>query len=123
MYAFVLCVVCMANKLHLFVFQGECIDYFFRCYFNDMVGTIFFFLYLSVVRSFLNFKFVFRLMHIVGMTLFCGVLWEYVTPLYRNDTVSDPWDMIAYLSGALCFWFLFDGKALMNDGRDFQRVG
>lgn len=36
-----------------------------------------------------------------GFLLLCGLFWEYVTPLYRPDSVSDPWDVATYLLGGL----------------------
>lgn len=38
---------------------------------------------------------------VTGFLLLCGLFWEYVTPLYRPDSVSDPWDVAAYLLGGL----------------------
>ena len=35
-----------------------------------------------------------------------GLFWEYVTPLYRLSSVSDPYDLLAYLIGGLVFWSL-----------------
>lgn len=33
--------------------------------------------------------------------LACGLFWEYVTPLYRPDAVSDPFDLLAYWLGGM----------------------
>ncbi len=31
----------------------------------------------------------------------CGLFWEYITPLYRPDAVSDPFDLLAYWLGGM----------------------
>ena len=35
----------------------------------------------------------------LGLALFCGLFWEYVTPLYLPRSVSDPRDILAVLLG------------------------
>jgi hypothetical protein len=47
-----------------------------------------------------------RCMNILTFTLVVGLFWEYVTPLYRSDSVSDPLDILAYLLGGLIYWLL-----------------
>ena len=116
-YALCLSVICIANKLKLIKIQNEYVAYFFKCYCNDIVGTIIFFLYLSFVLSYFRFKFNFKLIHIQLMALVCGIMWEYLTPLYRHDTTSDPWDILAYMLGALCFWHIFKGYSLLNNAK------
>ena len=36
----------------------------------------------------------------------CGVFWEYVTPLFRVETVSDPFDILTYIVGGILYWLL-----------------
>lgn len=105
-YGLLLSTVCLVNKYNLIKFHNEKFDYFMKCYFNDILGTIVFLLYLSIVLSFLKKDFRFRLIDVILITVVSGLLWEYVTPLYREDTVSDPWDLVAYLFGGICFWGL-----------------
>lgn len=47
-------------------------------------------------------------------TYFCGISWEYVTPLYRKDTTTDVWDIFAYMIGDLIFWFIYQRRPLGN---------
>lgn len=107
--------VCMINKFKIVVVDNEYIMYFLNGYLNDILGTVVFLLYLCIVLSFLNKNFTFRLIHVELMVLICGILWEYVTPLYRIDTVSDPFDILAYTVGGLLFWYACNGNSLMND--------
>jgi hypothetical protein len=51
------------------------------------------------------------------VTLFCGLLWEYVTPFYRKDTTSDLLDIIAYMLGGLLFWFVFGGRQFFTKSK------
>ena len=114
-YLLVFLSIYIINKSKSINVENEYIKYFFNGYLNDIVGTIVFLLYLSIVLSYLKKTFVFKLIHIESITLICGILWEYVTPIYRNDTVSDPIDILAYLFGGILFWYICDGDSLMND--------
>lgn len=37
---------------------------------------------------------------------FSGVFWEYVTPIFRQNTVSDVWDILAYMAGGFMYWLI-----------------
>ena len=43
---------------------------------------------------------------IIGLTLLAGLFWEYVTPLYREESTSDPRDLACYVGGAICMCLL-----------------
>ena len=35
----------------------------------------------------------------LALAFFCGLFWEFVTPLYLPRSVGDPWDVLAVLLG------------------------
>ena len=37
----------------------------------------------------------------LALVLFCGLFWEFVTPLYLPRSVSDPWDVLAVALGGM----------------------
>ncbi|MCZ2257801.1 hypothetical protein [Sporosarcina sp. G11-34] len=45
-----------------------------------------------------------RFMRILLFTFVCGLFWEYVTPLYVSYSVSDRFDVLAYMTGGLLYW-------------------
>lgn len=112
--ALVLFSICIVNKLKFLNVTNGYVKYFTNCYLNDILGTIVFLLYLCFVLSFQKRFLSFRLIYIEIITLLCGFLWEFVTPLYRKDTISDPWDLIAYMIGSLLFWLIYK-KTLLED--------
>lgn len=93
---------------------NEFIRYFMNCYFNDIWGTTAFWLGLSSVLAFVKRDFSFKFYHIAILTFLCGLFWEYITPIYRKESVCDPIDIICYLFGGTMFWYLFKGKTLLN---------
>ena len=111
-YIMVLSSICLLNKYHILYCDDGTIMYFMRCDFNDIFGSVVFLLILALVLSILHIKINVKLLHVLIFMLFIGILWEYVTPLYRSDTTTDVFDIFAYLSGALLFWYVFGGKVL-----------
>ncbi len=47
-----------------------------------------------------------RLPRILFFLFFCGMFWEYITPLYIFYSISDPYDVAAYMFGGFCYWIL-----------------
>ena len=106
---------CIIKKNKLGIVADESIKCFLNSYLNDILGSIIFMLYLSIVLSFLNIKFTIKLIHVELTALIIDLRLEYLTLLYRNDTVSDPFDLLAYMAGVLLFWYICDGNSLMNN--------
>lgn len=75
------------------------------CYFNDTVGGITFIAYCNLVFSFYCRKMI-KLWQIELLMFFCGVFWEYLTPVFRKDTVTDVRDILAYMSGGFIYWVI-----------------
>ena len=62
------------------------------CYTNLLIG---------LVKLEMRFK---TLKATVIFMLICGIFWEYVAPLFVENSVSDPLDIVAYVSGAVVYW-------------------
>lgn len=87
------------------------------CYFNDGIGGITFIALSNIFLSNVD-KALYKLWQISIFLFGCGIFWEYITPLYRKDTVSDPRDIIAYMIGGLIYWviiYLYRRKSSSND--------
>lgn len=81
------------------------LGYFMRCYFNDFIGAITFCAYCNFIFN-LNNKSMDKLWQIELLMLFCGWIWEVVTPLFRQDTVFDILDFAMYLIGGIVYYFI-----------------
>lgn len=77
-------------------------------YFNDALGMSILIAYsnslitLCCQRSLLICGFC----RIIIFTILVGLFWEYLTPLYRADSASDPFDILAYLIGAIVYYLI-----------------
>ena len=87
--------------------QIPVLGYLLRCHFNDYLGGISFAAYLNLVLSLSNWT-SFRLTkvrHFLVASLFCGICWEVITPLFIKTSTGDAWDIIAYILGMLTYWY------------------
>lgn len=80
------------------------LGYLLRCHFNDYLGAFLFFCYLNLMISISCFKQVTALPQILFMTAICGFWWEGIAPILHPNSTADPWDLVAYLLGALSYW-------------------
>lgn len=83
---------------------NDAIRWFMTCYFNDMIGGITFTAYCCIFVELYKGSII-KLHQIEVILFLSGVFWEYITPLYRN-TISDPWDIAAYMFGGLLYWVI-----------------
>lgn len=93
------------NQCFKTLYSIEIVKWFMSCYFNDIIGSIAFIAYCNIFiemhGSYLN-----NLFYIVSLLFVCGLFWEYVTPLFRSDTVADLFDLIAYMCGGFIYWLI-----------------
>lgn len=83
----------------------EVIRWFMCCYFNDTIGGTTFIAYCNMVFGFYKRKMV-KLWQIELLLFFAGLFWEYVTPIFRTNTISDIWDVFAYMIGGFLYWLI-----------------
>ncbi len=107
----ILSAICLANKAGYIKLADPTLGRLMKGYFNDTFGCVCFLLLISLALTFcVRRRLGFNLIHVELLTLLCGLFWEYVTPLYRPATVSDPFDLVAYLLGGIIFWFVCRGR-------------
>ena len=81
------------------------IKWIMQCYFNDFIGGITFISYCNIIFECYR-EPVKQLWKIEILLLCCGIFWEYITPLYRSNTVSDIFDIVAYMGGGFLYWLI-----------------
>lgn len=99
--------MCMLNRKFGTALHSNALRYFMRCYFNDIVGSITFMSLVNIFLLFLGFRGITGLLYTEGLLLAAGLFWEYGAPLLRSDTVSDPFDILAYMLGGLLYLLIF----------------
>ncbi|OBZ10727.1 hypothetical protein A8L34_19350 [Bacillus sp. FJAT-27264] len=81
---------------------------FLHNYFNDVLAGVLLISSYNIAAHLCNIpKYILvQPERIFFFTLFVGLFWEYVTPLYRNDSASDLGDVLAYICGGLLYWLI-----------------
>lgn len=83
------------------------IGYLCRCHLNDFLCGGVFLSYINILMIFCKKKPCHDLWFSVLVSLAAAVFWEYAAPLFLPYSVSDFYDVIAYVLGAIFYFLLF----------------
>lgn len=76
----------------------------FRNHFNDLLAMPLLLSYISIlIKKKLIYPF------IISMTIICSFVWEFVTPIFKNNSTADWLDVVAYVVGSL-IWVIVGNK-------------
>ena len=70
--------------------------WFMQCYFNDILAGI-------TLNAMMSLTPKYNTRWGLCLTLVAGIFWEYIVPLFNSRSVSDPFDIITYLTGFIIF--------------------
>ena len=94
--------IALANKYIINVDNKSLLSTFMRCYFNDIVGACGYCAYCDYSSELFTNKSLSAFVLFL-ITILSGIVWEYITPLFREDTVSDICDILAYAIGSAIY--------------------
>lgn len=94
---------CMNQNFKLVV-KTRILRLFMMGYFNDVLCGLGFMAYCNIVS---NKNQIVQLYKILLVLIITGFFWEFVTPLYRQDSVTDGFDILAYIVGGIGYWLLY----------------
>lgn len=95
--------LCFLNRKFNYIITENFFHWFMTCYFNDIIGAVAYSAYCDIAFSFFG-KSLNKLYKLGIILFFSGLFWEYVTPVFRSDTVGDFFDIFAYMLGGLIYW-------------------
>ena len=75
---------------------------FFKCYFNDVLAMPLLLSYSSILFYAIN-KEKITMNFAVILTIVVSLFWEFITPMYKKDSISDMKDIIAYFFGTFLY--------------------
>lgn len=83
------------------------LGFFFKNYFNDLLGGFCFIAFLNfvIVNEKGNCRAVLNIFYAGLIGLCCGLLWEYIFPFFFAKGTSDPVDIVMYIIGS-CIYIL-----------------
>lgn len=83
--------------------SSSCIGFFLTGYFDDMLAPIVFFSLVNMSFSVSRVQMVY-IMPLVMFTVIAGCFWEFIAPVFIEESVSDPADFVAYIVGTVVYW-------------------
>lgn len=81
-------------------------------YFNDLLAPILLLSFSNLLLSFYGKDLQGKNVYLV--IAICSIYWEFITPLYKTDSVCDILDIVMYMCGASIYSFL---KFLIEGGK------
>lgn len=93
----------LLNRLILKDITEGLIHWFLVCYWNDITGAIAVSAYVDSIIFHYSRKEI-RIWGLIVILLACGIFWEFITPLFRKNSVCDFWDIVAYMTGGVIYY-------------------
>lgn len=91
------------NKAILIRSSSGISGYFFKCYLNDLMAPICVLAMSSVILRCAGYEMEkFRIILLIGV--FASLVWEFVIPLIKTSSVTDPNDLICYFVGTMAYY-------------------
>lgn len=91
------------NNLFLKEHSGGLLRVFFIGYFNDLICPLFFFSCANMLLITVG-KEIARLWVICLVSLCTSCVWEFVAPLMKPSSTTDPLDIFCYITGGVVYW-------------------
>ena len=94
------------NQLFFKAQTNGWIHYLLQCHFNDVLAGLLLMSYSNFLLS-IHEKAITKLHQIILYCLLVGLFWEYVIPLIKTNSVSDPIDILCYIIGGMIYWCFY----------------
>lgn len=91
------------NNLVIKKYTTGIVHLFFIGYFNDILSTIIFFSCTNICLSII-YKEIYKLKHLILITIFLSFMWEYVAIFINPSSTPDYYDVIAYMYGTVFYY-------------------
>lgn len=92
----------LLNNLVFKKISSGVVHYFLVAYFNDLICPIGFLAYVNTMLAFINQKLE-KFYQILLFCFACGVVWEFIAPLLKASSVTDPYDLLCYCIGGVLY--------------------
>lgn len=91
------------NNLFVKEHSSGLLRLFFVGYFNDLICPLFFFSYANMLLITVN-KEISLLWVTCLISLCTSCVWEFVAPLMKPSSTTDPLDIVCYVIGGIMYW-------------------
>lgn len=94
------------NKAFLISHTAGTLNYFCRCYLNDLVCPFFFLGYCQILLLWMLNREIKSYWKCMLLMMAAGCVWEYGSPIINSRAVSDPWDLLCYFVGGTVYFLM-----------------
>lgn len=74
-------------------------------YFNDLICPFFFLSYCNILLISCG-KEIRKLIFLLLFSLCAGIVWEFIAPIFKENSVTDIFDLLCYLIGTFFYWLI-----------------
>ena len=106
-------IVYIINRIFKAHIDIPVIEYLCKCHLNDYIGGIVFPAYVNILLYSAKYKPVKNYISVAMMMFLCGIVWEYIFPYLFSYSVSDIFDVLAYVLGGITYciiWSVIEKK-------------
>ena len=90
------------NRLFLIHITEGVTNQFCRWHLNDLICPLVILPYIEVLVLSNGYEIV-SIVKIISIGLCCAFIWEYVIPIFKVSSISDPLDVVCYLLGSFLY--------------------
>jgi hypothetical protein len=104
---FITCIVLYGfNTIILSSINNYNLHYFFSSYFNDLLAPLLLFSYINLILSLIDKK-MYSLKYLILIIILSSLVWEFIAPIFKPTSISDPIDILFYFIGTLIYWIIY----------------
>jgi len=82
------------------------LHYFFSSYFNDLLAPLLLFSYINLILSLIDKK-MYSLKYLFLIIILSSFVWEFIAPIFKPNSISDPIDILFYFIGTMVYWIIY----------------
>ena len=96
----------MLNRFLLKSLNLPIISYILKNHFNDFLGGFIFCCYINALLYFSHKKMINNFWILIIFMFLVSISWEFIFPLFLDYSISDWFDVVAYLLGTILYYLL-----------------
>ncbi len=104
---FITCIILYGfNRIIFSSINNYNLHYFFSSYFNDLLAPLLLFSYINLILSLIDKK-MYSLKYLFLIIILSSFVWEFIAPIFKPNSISDPIDILFYFIGTMVYWIIY----------------
>lgn len=98
----IIAILYVTNNLYFKKNTNNNLRIFFNGYFNDLICPIAFMSYTNIILLTKNIEII-DIKYIVPIFIIAGIIWEFVAPYFKSNSITDIYDILSYIIGGILY--------------------